>query len=90
MKNVSSKSVVDVGCSLRMPLDPALVFIEYGFSQSRYVALDSLLYGDSGRSNGRDGERPFFFSPMRKGQGLRLSPFLRTANQAKGGSSSTH
>ena len=60
-----------------MPLDPALSFIEYGFSQSRYVALDSLLYGDSRRSNGRDGERPFLLFTNAKGPRFTPRPLLR-------------
>jgi hypothetical protein len=75
IENVSLFSVLEIGCSLRMLLDPALSFKRYGFSQSRYVALDSLSLGSSGRSNGRDGERPFCFSLMRKGREFRLDPF---------------
>jgi hypothetical protein len=58
-ENVSLFSVLRYSCSLRMLLDPALAYTESGFSQSRYVALDSSLCGNQERSNVRDGERPF-------------------------------
>lgn len=60
-KNLNPSIVLVVGCSLRMLLDPALTLHRYGFSQSRYVVLNSLSMRNAGRSNGRDGERPFFF-----------------------------
>jgi hypothetical protein len=82
-QNVNSKSMNNYWRSLRLSLAPTLIQTEYGFSQSRYVALDSLTRWDSGRANGRDGERPFFFSLTRKGRSVQLQPLLRTANLAK-------
>ena len=51
-KNVSFQSVVEIGCSLRMPLVGLNLNLSGGFSQSRFVALDSFTEGDSERPNG--------------------------------------
>lgn len=75
VKNLNSRFVLLVGCSLRMSLAPTLINLEYGFSQSRYVALDSLLKGSSGRANGRDGERPFSFHQSERADVMSVSPF---------------
>ena len=45
-----------------------------GFSQSRFGDLSTLVWEWVNDQTGRDGERPFVFSPMRKGRRVERQP----------------